>query len=371
VPHTRLLPDPALRAGCTRFLSGHGRRDARAWLAAMAESELIDERPDEYSDGPALRRLEGEVARLLGKPAAAFFHKGVVAQQAALLSHAAETGRRAVAVHPQSHIALDEMDALDLLSRLSTIRVGRANQPFGLKELEQVREPLAAVVVELPLRRAGFRCLPWEELVALSDWARKRRVPLHLDGARLWEAQPWYGRPLEEISALFDSVYVSFYKGLGGMGGSVLAGTEDLVAASRPWQARFGGNLYTAFPLVLTAWDGLMRHLPRMKAYHKGARTLAAELSRVSGLRVAPERPHCNSFQILFEAPLPALERACVDIARENGDWLFGAFTATDVPGIQMAELVVGEATLAWDLPGAAATVAGMLVRAKSYSSVA
>ena len=361
----RLLPDPDLRARCTRFLSGHGRRDARFWLDAMAGSDLLDERTDEYSEGPAMRRLEGEVARLLGKEAGAFFHKGVAAQQAALLAHTAGQRRRTVAVHPKSHVALDEMDALDLLSGLTTLRVGRDGEPFTLAELERLGERPGAVVVEVPLRRAAFRCPPWEELVRISDWARRNRVPLHLDGARLWEAQPWYGRPLDEIAALFDSVYVSFYKGLGGMGGCVLAGTADLLAAAAPWRTRFGGNLWTAFPLVLTAWDGLHRHLPSMSAYHARAVELAAALAAIPGVRVAPEPPHCNSFQVLLEADVSALEHAAVTAAHESGTWLFGGFTATGVPGIAMAELVVGEATMGWSAEEAAGAVAGLLAQAR------
>ncbi len=109
--------------------------------------------------------------------------------------------------------------------------------------------------IELPLRDAGFLLPTWEDLVAFTGRARERGVPVHLDGARLWESQPFYDRPHADIAGLFDSVYVSFYKGLGGIAGAALAG-HDLVAQARIWQARHGGNLFSMLPFDV-ARDGL------------------------------------------------------------------------------------------------------------------
>jgi threonine aldolase len=256
----------------------------RGYAERLLASPELDLARDEYGEGPAMQRLEAEVAGLLGKEAALFFSKGVIAQQAALLVHAARTNRRSVAVHPKSHLALDEDDALDRLSGLATLRLGPDHRPFGPGDLASVTEPLAAVSVELPLRRAGFQATDWDELVAISTWARERGVPFHLDGARIWEAQPWYGRPLAEIAGLADTVYVSFYKGLGGVGGAVLAGPRDVTQATKVWRNRFGGTFYTAFPMVLTALDGLRRHLPRMAEYHRHAVSIAEAVSQVPGL---------------------------------------------------------------------------------------
>jgi threonine aldolase len=73
-------------------------------------------------------------------------------------------------------------------------------------------------------------------------------VALHLDGARLWECRPFYGRDYAQIAGLFDSVYVSFYKTLGGIAGAALAGPADVIAEARVWQRRQGGNLVRLFP---------------------------------------------------------------------------------------------------------------------------
>ncbi len=282
------LSDPALRASCNRILSGHGPGSARLWVDRMAASPHLGLDLDVYSDGPAMAKLETEVAALLGKPAALFFHKGVTAQQAALLAHAAASGRRVVAVHPRSHLAQDEQDALDRLAGLYPHRLGPDHAPFTSSDLAASGEHFAAVTVELPLRRAGFLAPTWEQLGEIAGWCRENHVPLHLDGARIWEVQPYYGRSLAEIAALGDSVYVSFYKGLGGMGGCVLAGPQALIDAARPWRNRFGGDLPTIFPYVITALDGLQQHLPRMGEYYRHAVAIAAAISRIPGVAVLP-----------------------------------------------------------------------------------
>ncbi|HYE00458.1 MAG TPA: beta-eliminating lyase-related protein [Alphaproteobacteria bacterium] len=359
-------PDPALRARCTRFLSGHGPADARLWVERLAGSPDLGLGLDEYGEGPAVARLEAEVAALLGKEAALFFPKGVVAQQAALLAHAGRSGRRIVAVHPKSHLAFDEDDALDRLAGLPMLRLGPDHRPFTAAELAAVAEPLAAVSVELPLRRAAFQAPAWDELAAIAATARARGVPLHLDGARLWEVQPWYGRPLAEIAALADTVYVSFYKGLGGMGGCVLAGPKDVMEAAKVWRGRFGGNFYTAFPYVLTALDGLRRHLPRMAAYHAHAVSLAGAIGGVAGVRVLPAPPQGNAFQVHLPAAMPALQAAAAALAESRGWWLFNRFGETAFPDTAFGEVSVGEASLGWSPAEAAAALAELLERART-----
>jgi threonine aldolase len=337
----------ALRAGCTRFLSGHGRSTARAWLERLAASPYADLALDEYSDGPAISLLEERVAELLGKPAALWFPKGVTAQQAALLVHADATGSRVVALHPKSHLAFDEQDALDRLAALVPRRIGLDHRPFTRADLDGVRERLAVLTVELPLRRAAFQAPGWDELVAMAAWARDRGVPFHIDGARIWEVAPWYGRSLAEISTLADTVYVSFYKGLGGMGGCVLAGPAEFVAAAKPWRNRYGGDLAVGFPFIVSALDGLDKHLPRMGAYHEHARAVAAALNE-AGLTVHPEAPHGNSFQVHFPVSASALTEAAHAVAAESGIWLFGRISEGVLPGQSVTEVAVGETTLGW-----------------------
>lgn len=341
--------DIELRNRCSRWLNGHRPlRSMRESLLALAEAPEADLPLDVYGQGEALQALEAEVAALLGKPAARFLHKGVAAQLAALRVHCGDADGP-VALHPQSHIAIDEADAIGQLMRLRSLTMGAADVPSRVADLAALPERPAVVTVELPLRRGGYRLPDWDELVALSAWCREHGVPLHLDGARLWEASAHYGRSLAEIAALADSVYVSFYKGLGGLAGCVLAGSSEFIARITPWQTRLACNLYTVYPMVLSALQGLRRQLPQMPAYRARAQALAAVLAAEPGWLVAPEVPQVNAFQLHLPVAPEALREGLLAVAREQGFWLGARAVASHrVAGGAMAEVVIGDAAEGW-----------------------
>jgi threonine aldolase len=207
---------------------------------------------------------------------------------------------------------------------------------------------LGAALVELPLRDAGCLVPPWEELVALAEAARASGVPLHVDGARLWEVQPHYDRPLAEIAALADSVYVSFYKGLGGLSGAAVVGDDAPMAELREWRQRMGGQVYRLTPYAVSGLVGLRDRLPRMGEYVAWARALAAELVS-AGLRVHPEPPPTNTFQVFADAPVEEVrERLALFMEREkvqpSGNW-----RATDVPGVSVTEVTAYDSALGFE----------------------
>ncbi|HEX6874523.1 MAG TPA: aminotransferase class I/II-fold pyridoxal phosphate-dependent enzyme [Nocardioidaceae bacterium] len=338
----------ALR-GCTRWLYGHGDIAPAAWLreivAAATEEDL-----DRYGGGGEVEALEREVAELLGKEAAVFMPSGVMAQQAALRSWVERSPTEAVAVHGLSHFVLHELDALSEMHHLRVQRLTDEPRPVTAEDLDELPGPLAAVSIELPLRDAGYLLPEWDQLVAFSARARERGVPLHVDGARLWESQPFYGRPHSEIAALADSVYVSFYKGLGGLAGAVLAGPADLVAQARRWRLRHGGTLFTLLPYAVAARDGLARRLPRMASYVQRARELAAALDRIDGVRVLPRPPQTNAFRVFVDASADRLDEAAIRTMEVDKVALLTRWRPADVPGWAMTEMTVGDATLDWDV---------------------
>ena len=314
----------------------------RSWLTRLAAMAEADGQPDIYGAGGPVQSLEHRVADLLGKPAARFVIKGVIAQQAALRAWTDDQRVSTVALHPLSHLDLDELNAVERLHPIRAIRLGQT-RPFGVAELEAVGEAIGVVTVELPLRRGGFALLEWDELLAVSAWCRAQHVPLHIDGARLWESAPYYGRSLAELAALGDSVYVSFYKGLGGLAGCALAGPEDFLARAAPWLTRHGANIFAAFPYALSAIAGLDRHLPRMADYHDRAVSLAAALANLPGVRVT--EPQTNGFALYLPGDHEAIDAAHLRLAERTGVWLFNTVARTPVPGLSMAEVSVGDAT--------------------------
>ncbi|MCZ9338855.1 beta-eliminating lyase-related protein, partial [Streptomyces sp. TRM76130] len=109
-----------------------------------------------------------------------------------------------------------EEGAFSRVSGLRPVRLTSAPRQPTAEEVRDVEEPFGTLMLELPLRDAGYLLPTWEELTELVGAARGRDAVVHFDGARLWESTVHFGRPLHEIAGLADSVYVSFYKSLDG-----------------------------------------------------------------------------------------------------------------------------------------------------------
>jgi len=240
-----------LRKGCALvvpdFATGSAADDFRA-LAAWCEANRVDH--DMYGQGELVEDFERKIAALLGKAAAMFAPSGVMAQLAAVKIWAEAAGVDRFGMHPTSHLAHHEEQAYAALLHCHAVPVGQRLRPMLASDLETLRETLACVLVELPIREAGGQLPSWEELEALKAAARERGVPLHMDGARLWESAAYYERDYAAIAAGFDSVYVSVYKGIGGFAGALLAGDEAFIAKARVWRRRLGGTLHHLSPLV-------------------------------------------------------------------------------------------------------------------------
>lgn len=338
-----------LRGGCRR-IHAHGPRDPAEMLertAAWCRERAVEF--DVYGRGELIEGFEAQVAERLGYPAARFFPSGTMAQPIALRIWCERAGIDHVGMHPTSHLELHEQRGYAHLHRMRATLVGAADRPLWADDLEAVPERLAALLVELPIREAGGQLPSWDELEALKSAATERGVPLHLDGARLWECAASYGRSHAEIAAGFASCYVSFYKGIGALSGAMLLGSESFIAEAAVWQRRAGGNLYTLAPNVASAAMLLDERLERMPDYFERATRLAAGLRDIEGVSLLPDPPHVNMFHVFLaldsEAALAARDR----VAQERGLWLFERARPTAVPGHCRFELYVGEAAMEID----------------------
>jgi threonine aldolase len=355
----------AAARGAERFLNAwHGGPGPRVRLLELADATGEDERLDRYGSGERIERLERRVAELLGKEAAVVMPSGTMAQPIALRIWCDRRGTRTVAFHPTCHLELHEEKGYERLHGLRGKLVGDPNRLITLDDLEAIREPVAALLLELPQREIGGLLPEWDDLVAQTAWAREREIALHVDGARLWEAQPFYDRPHAEIAGLFDSVYVSFYKGLGGIAGAALAGDAALIAEARVWQRRQGGNLVTLHPFVVAAELALDERLDRMPAHVAHARALAAALADVDGIEVVPDPPQTPLFHVLLRGDHERLADAALEIAEERKVFLFADPSSTTSPSWQKLEVMVGEVTLALEPAEVASLFAEVLARA-------
>ncbi|MGQ4487745.1 low specificity L-threonine aldolase [Streptomyces sp. SAS_281] len=347
-----------------------------AALAADAGTVTDPELPaDIYGDG-VIGELEQRVAALLGTEAAVFFPTGTMAQQVALRCWAARTGNPVVALHPLAHPEVHENGAFGAVSGLRTVHPTTAPRLPTAEEVRDFPEPFGTLMLELPLRDAGFVLPAWEELEAVVAAARDRDAVVHFDGARLWECATHFGRGLPEIAALADSVYVSFYKSLGGISGAVLAGSASLVEEARLWRHRYGGQLFQQFPAAVAALAGLDRELPRLPSYVEHAKVVAGALAEgfeaagAGWSRVHPEVPHTHQFQVWLPYDAEALSRASVRQAEETGVVLFRRWFTPDTgaPGVAFTEVTVTEAGLEWSAEDVRDAVAAFLERVEGKS---
>jgi threonine aldolase len=326
---------------CDRFLNGRRPATVRESLRDILESPLSLERADIYGKGGVLTDLETEVAELLGKEAAVFMPSGTMAQQIALRIWSDRSGCRRVAFHPTSHLELHEQMAYRELHQLEAVLLGEAERLFTLEDLQAVEGDLSALLIELPQREIGGQLPTWDELSAICHSAKERGTKLHMDGARLWECQPYYARSYAEICAPFDSVYVSFYKVLAGLPGAILAGPADLIEAARVWQRRHGGNLYRLAANAISAKMALADRLPKIPSYVEKAAEIAGVLDQFDRVSVVPAQPRTNMMHLHFSDDRERLLDAAYQIAQENKVALLPYLSPTG----QM-ELAAGDATL-------------------------
>ena len=262
--------------------------------AAAADAEVGD---DVYEEDPTVNELEARVADVLGKEDALFVPTGTMGNQVAARTHT-ERGQEVV-VERESHVYKWELGGLAQLSHLQVRTV--EGDDSGAFTPEQVREAYVAedlhrpgtglVTVENTHNSKGGAVIEPEAIDAIADEAHDLGVPVHLDGARVFNAAAALDVPASRIVESVDSVMFCLSKGLGAPVGSVLVGDEEFVARARRNRKLFGGAMRQ---VGVVAAPGLLalenRH--RLDEDHENARRLAAGLAEIEGLSV-PE-PETN-----------------------------------------------------------------------------
>lgn len=347
---------------CPSAVSGHAFRPPARVFEELARGcdELGIEEWDVYGERGAVQRLEAEVMALFGTEAAAFFPSGVMAQQAALRIHTDRAGSHRVAMPDLSHVLVHEEDGPRILHDLEVCFLTRGFEAPAARHVEAIPGRVGAVLLELPLRDAGCLLPAWDDLAALAEACRARGTALHFDGARIWESQPWFGNTLAEIAALADSLYVSFYKGLGGLAGAALLGPADFIAEARLWRRRLGGTIFRTTAEAVSALLGLRDRLPVVADTVAWARAFAARLP--AHVTVQPPVPHTSQFKLYAAAEADTVNERVLALVEEHRIGL-PAWRATREPGRISSEVVVTSAALGLDpaemaaIVGAAATL--------------
>ncbi len=269
----------------------------------MADAEVGD---DVLDGDPTTRRLEAVVAERLGKERALFFPSGTMANQAAIWVHT-RPGTE-IFVDADSHIVLWEMAGTAALAGVQLRMMVPASKSLKADDLAAAfRHPSSEsaettlVCLENTHNGAGGVVTSLADQRALQQVAVAHGLPVHLDGARLWNAATATGASLSDLAACADTVMVSFSKGLGAPVGAALAGPADVIARAARARKRFGGGMRQSGILAAAALYGIEHHLSRLGEDHEAARYLAQTLQGVAGGTVVP--PDSNIVMIDFPTP--------------------------------------------------------------------
>ena len=326
-----------------------GDMDLAARLRAIADFVAAKGWSDEmYLGGEMTAELERQIAKHLGMPAALWFPTGTMAQGVAARIHAEKTGRDTLLLHPSSHLELHEETGYAHAHGLKAELTADWRATVSARDVERAGSDLAAVFIELPQRHIGGALPSWDDLEAIKAVCKARSIPLHIDGARLWTCVASYeGKSLANICAGADSIYVSFYKDIGALGGAALAGSKAFIKEAKIWRHRLGGLQIRGWPQIPDALRLLPERLGRMPAYVARASELAAGIGAASGFEIEPASPLTNMFHVRLPMDETTIQAARDHAARETGVWLANRFWDYEGDSMRSAEISVGERIMA------------------------
>jgi threonine aldolase len=290
-------------------------------MSAIVEARLGD---SGRGDDPTVNRLEQLAADLTGKQDAVFVPSGTMANLAALIAHECHGGE--VIVEESAHIYNAEGGGLSVVAgavprplrgrhgALDPDEVLAAARPGGSATGPGTR----LICVENTHNASGGAVIPLASMAALHEAAQRLSVPVHLDGARLFNAAVYLDVPISEICRFADSVFVALCKGLGGPVGAVLAGSKDFVSKARRAAKLLGGGMRQAGLIAAPAIVALNSPYSILKRDHETAQRLARGLAAIDESLVDVGRVQTNivnCFVDRFADDAAAISRAL----RERG----------------------------------------------------
>lgn len=271
----------------TVTIPGLGMR--RAMMDAVVGDDVID-------IDPTVQKLQEQIAAWLGKEAAIFMPSGTMTNQVAVRLHC-QRGDEFLCEYG-CHIFTYEQAAFASMSGVSAHPLVGQRGNVTLEQLIAARRPdnehaarTTLVCLEQTHNRAGGKLLDWDEVLKIAQWCRGQSMPLHLDGARLFNAAVATGKSLAQLAAPFDTVSVCFSKGLGAPVGSALVGSREHIAQARRHRKAFGGGMRQSGILAAAALYALDHQFERLAEDHANALWLAEAIQNTPGLQIVDPEP--------------------------------------------------------------------------------
>jgi threonine aldolase len=276
-------------------------KPTEAMLAAMQEASLGD---DSRDGDETVRKLEARAAEMTGKEAGVFVPSGTMSNLVAILAHADRGGE--VIGEATSHIFNSELGGVaNIAGMFPRMLPGRR----GAMDLDALRERVrpaisptkagtALIVLETSHNAAGGAVLPLEHMTAVAAVAKENGVPVHVDGARFFNAAVALKTPAADLARHADSVGFCVSKGLSAPVGSVLCGTTAFIERARGFRRMVGGNLRQAGPLAAAGLLGLETMVNRLADDHRAAKRLAEGLHKLEASLVNPAEVETNLVRV-------------------------------------------------------------------------
>lgn len=320
-------------------------------MEAIAQAPLGD---DVYGEDPTVVRLEALAAKMLGKEAGLLLPSGTMANLCAMMAHCPRGTK--VLVGNETDIYIYEAGGASVCGGLvyEPIRT-RADGQLALEDLEAAcpvdpEDPQFAlpslVCLENPHNRCGGKVLPLEYLASVQRFARARSLPVHLDGARLFNAAIALGVPAADIAEHADSVQFCLSKGLSSPIGSMLVGRGPFIKKANRWRKMLGGGMRQAGIFAAAGIVSLERMVQRLAEDHAHARHLAQALRTLPGIDVMDDTIETNMVFFRVHDPRFTVESFLSTVTRrglrlaELGHGRIRAVTHANVSRTQVDEAI-------------------------------
>ncbi|MDW7729217.1 MAG: low-specificity L-threonine aldolase [Bacillota bacterium] len=267
-----------------------------AMRKAMAEAEVGD---DVYGADPTINRLQELSAEMMGKEAAMFVPSGTMGNQIAVLTHT-RPGTEVI-LEADSHIYYYEAAAASVFAGIQPRPLAgrRGSMPAELVEWAIRQDdihlpPTSLICLENTHNRAGGTVVPLKDMQAVYEVANRYKIPVHLDGARIFNASVASGVPVKDYTACTTSIQFCLSKGLGAPVGSIIAGPADFIEEARRWRKRLGGGMRQAGIIAAAGIVALETMVDRLAEDHENARLLADGLASLKGIDFNPDEVDTN-----------------------------------------------------------------------------
>lgn len=263
-------------------------RPTPAMRSAMAEAEVGD---DVYGEDPTVNRLEEFAARLFGKEAALFVPTGTMGNTIAIKLHT-EHGQEIIC-ESRSHILNYELSMMAWFAGCVARAIPTLDGILNWNQIEREilplgphRAPTGLIEIENTHNMAGGTVYPLDTINDICDRAHDRSLPVHMDGARVFNAAAAQGIPVDRIVAKVDTVMFCLSKGLGAPVGSVLLGPGKLIDKGRLYRKRLGGGMRQAGVLAAAGLIALEQTPALLAQDHSNAKCLARGLAQIPGITI-------------------------------------------------------------------------------------